>query len=229
MSNPRWGNVGYKKKVLSEDAWDPEMERQVYDQSFYQNDVDELRVATPFVRRFFLRELPPWDSCCDLGCGLGLWMSAFLGDGKDVTGIDFSIGAQAVNALGERFINADLTKPLNLNRTYDVVTCWEVFEHLPKQLHHDLMMNIIDLDPGILIMSCAGMKVTGADTGELDPPLEKQKGRHHYSCMPLRDFEAIVTRYGFQVDGLLSVLWRQVPKLPNHYRNNTLIFSRNRE
>jgi hypothetical protein len=225
MSTNKWGQVKYKKHVLSGAAWDSEKEKHVYDEVFYKNDVDDLRVATPFVRRFMLKELDHWDSCCDLGCGLGLWVGSLIGDKKDVIGVDFSDGAKEMNILGERYIHSDLTKPINIGRTFDVVTCWEVFEHLPSELHVPLLDNVVALKPKVLIMSCAGMKVTGRDTGELDPPLEKQKGRHHYSCMPLREFAEIVNKSGFQVDGLLTALWRQVPKLPSHYRNNTLIFT----
>lgn len=149
-----------------------------------------------------------------------------LQDGKDVVGVDFSEGAHAVQQLGERYVHHDLTQPLELGRRFDVVTCWEVFEHLPREQHAALLNNVDTLDPHVLIMSCAGLRVTGRDIGELDPVYEKQKGRHHFSCMPLREFAELVSARGWVLDGLLSVLWRQVPKLPRHHRNNTLIFTR---
>lgn len=229
MKNEAWGRVSYDKRVLGKNPWNSTEESKVYDEVFYENDRKDIAVAAPFVRRYFLRDLPGWDSCCDLGCGLGTWMTTLTADGKDVAGVDFSVGAQASNTLGDRYHHHDLTQPFDLGRTFDVVTCWEVFEHLPREMHAGFMDNVLRLDPKVLIMSCAGMRCIGADTGELDPVVQKQKGRHHYSCMPLKEFASIIVARGFQVDGVLSSVWRQVPRLPNHYRHNTLVFTRDRD
>lgn len=220
-----WGTASYPQRRLQA-TWDSESEQSVYDATFYENDRRVLGAATPFVRCFFLRELGEWDSCIDLGCGLGLglWMRALLDDGKDAWGVDFSDGARATNVLGDRYVHADLTQPLQVNRAFDVVTSWEVFEHLTRDVHGAYLDNIVALQPRLLILSCAGFRVSGRDTGDLDPPLEKQKGRHHHSCMTLRELAETITARGFELDGLRSCIWRQVAKVPRHYRQNTLVF-----
>lgn len=226
-STPAWGQVTYPKKKLSKnDAWDADLEKSVYDAEFYQADDSDLIAAAPFVRRFMLTELGQWESMCDLGCGTGVWASTLLASGKDVVGVDFSTGATAGHKLGDRFVAGDITQPLKLERAFDVVTCWEVFEHLPAAQQRDLLANIAALNPRILIASCAGFRVHGTDKGQLNPKLEKQKGRHHYTCLSVRDFAELVMGSGFVVDGILTAIWHSVPKLSPHHRKNTLIFTR---
>lgn len=81
-----------------------------------------------------LSNLPTPDSILDAGCGLGYTIA----DLRDVcgeaaiTGMDFS--ADAIQWAAERFpsdewICADITQ-LKLNRTFDVVVCTEVIEHI---------------------------------------------------------------------------------------------------
>jgi len=61
-------------------------------------------------------------SVLDVGCGKGEWLEAFPVDQK--CGVDI--------AAEEPWIVHDLTVPLGLPRTYDLVLCVEVGEHLPE-------------------------------------------------------------------------------------------------
>ena len=71
-------------------------------------------------------------SVLDLGCNAGWWLRQFIRHGvTDVQGIDGDNMRKHLLIPSKNFAVHDLTKPLNLNRWFDLVLCLEVAEHLP--------------------------------------------------------------------------------------------------
>ena len=70
-----------------------------------------------------VRDLLAPQSVLDLGCGQGEWLDAF--GLEDARGIDIAAPFQ--------HMRRDLTDPLYLGRTFDLVVCLEVAEHLPVE------------------------------------------------------------------------------------------------
>ncbi len=93
-------------------------------------------------------------SLLDMGCGAGGLVFGFASRGHDAIGIDGSdhcknIGVGYWNVLPENFLNCDITKEFQvfdetsgLPAKFDVITMWEVFEHIPEDHIHDVLLNV---------------------------------------------------------------------------------------
>jgi len=87
-----------------------------------------------FVRRF----LPPKARILDVGCAAGYFLRVVQGEGHDVFGVELSpaIAKEAVQALGkERVHIGTLDHAVEAmdfqERSFDLVTLWDVIEHVP--------------------------------------------------------------------------------------------------
>lgn len=73
-------------------------------------------------------------SVLDVGCGVGGWVAAWLGYGADAIGVDGDyVPRDQLCVPADRFIDHDLEAPLDLGRRFDLVTSFEVAEHLPPE------------------------------------------------------------------------------------------------
>jgi SAM-dependent methyltransferase len=95
-------------------------------------------------------------SVVDVGCGLGTFLKVFKEHGvNDVSGIDGSwVDRSSVAIEPGEFLEADLEKPLNLGRRFDLVLCLEVAEHLPASASDTLVKSLVELGD-IIIFSAA--------------------------------------------------------------------------
>jgi SAM-dependent methyltransferase len=75
----------------------------------------------------------PCQSVADFGCGVGTWLSVFCGQGiADVVGVDGDYVDQSRLLIPvAQFKPADLRQPVQIGRSFDLVTSLEVAEHLP--------------------------------------------------------------------------------------------------
>lgn len=189
--------------------YDPEYERNTYDADFYESHTKYYEKGIPnFVS--FLNENVEFESFADLGCGSGAFCAPFQAT-KDVLGVDFSVGAEKFNYLDPKnYLSADLSKPLNLNRTYDLVMSLEVWEHLLPECEQGYLDNIFALKPKTLIISCA-------------PP--GQWGRHHYTPRTGEEVVKIVSSRGYSLNQGLTEKFRTIKKLAGFYKKNTHVFN----
>ena len=84
-------------------------------------------------------------SVLDIGCGAGAWVAACKDLGvSDGWGVD---GAYLERSLllfeQSKFQAKDITQPFDLGRTFDLVLCLEVAEHVPKAAVESLVDNIV--------------------------------------------------------------------------------------
>ena len=105
----------------------------VYSDDFYDYiNVGALRSANRVAPILFDAFQPT--SVLDVGCGQGAWLSAWNAAGvEDACGVDGDyVNRDRFLADAARFTPADLTKPFDLNRRFDLVHSLEVAEHLPE-------------------------------------------------------------------------------------------------
>jgi SAM-dependent methyltransferase len=84
-------------------------------------------------------------SAVDFGCGTGHWLAGLRRHIRDIDvfGINSPVRQDAgVSLPKERFQHADLTKPINLGRKFDLAICIEVAEHLPASAASTLVETI---------------------------------------------------------------------------------------
>jgi SAM-dependent methyltransferase len=100
----------------------------------------------------YLIELVEPTSVVDVGCGSGSWLSVFHELGVDDTvGIDGeAVPTDVVAVPAASFIRHDLTRPLTLDRTFDLVLCLEVAEHIPPLAGQRLITSLTSLGPLVL-------------------------------------------------------------------------------
>ena len=104
-------------------------------------------------------------SYLDLGSGTGAMVNFARKMGVPAIGVDL------INGPEHWFLHHDLTQPLDLQSTFDLITCLEVAEHLPEDGGAVLIETIARHMPvgGRLLFSAA-------------PP--GQHGEHHINCQP---------------------------------------------
>lgn len=105
-----------------------------YTEQFYRDHQAGARSSARAVVPFIQRLLRPV-SVVDIGCGVGTWLSVWQECGVgDVFGVDGAyVKPETLAIPAAQFRAHDLTKPLALERQFDLVMSLEVAEHLPAQ------------------------------------------------------------------------------------------------
>jgi SAM-dependent methyltransferase len=77
----------------------------------------------------------PVTSVLDVGCGVGAWLAEWANVGiDDYFGVDGDyVDQTSLKIPADHFKGHDLQTPLDLGRTFDVVTSFEVAEHIPEE------------------------------------------------------------------------------------------------
>jgi SAM-dependent methyltransferase len=104
-----------------------------YTERFFQSHREGARRSAEAIVPLVLTLIRP-GSVLDIGCGLGTWLAAFRRHGvDDVLGVDgHHVDAQRLEIPVDRFVAADLERPVLLGRQFDLVVSLEVAEHLPE-------------------------------------------------------------------------------------------------
>jgi SAM-dependent methyltransferase len=151
-------------------------------------------------------------SVVDIGCGSGDWLLAFNELGVvDVLGIDDGVGSKAaLQASSDRFLRADLRKPIPVNRSFDLAICMEVAEHLPAQDARGLVCSIAALAPVVLFSAA----------------IPQQPGVSHINCRWPEYWVKEFANEGYVVrDCIRWAVWNN-PKVSWWYAQNALLFVR---
>lgn len=162
------------------------------------------RVVVPFVVERFHPT-----SVLDVGCGIGAWLATFKAFGvADVMGVD-SAAVRSAFALDQQcFIEHDLTKPLHLDRSYDLALSLEVAEHLPERAA-EVLVSSLAAAASLVLFSAA---------------IPGQRGPGHQNCQWPDYWRERFARVGFQAADLLrQSLWDD-ERVSWWYRQNLLVF-----
>ncbi|MGB2716119.1 MAG: methyltransferase domain-containing protein [Vicinamibacterales bacterium] len=177
----------------------------IYYQYINQGSLQSARVLLPLVARHFLVR-----SVVDFGAGQGAWLRVWQDLGTDdVLGLDGDyVDRSELLIAAKRFVAADLTKPIRLNRTFDLVQSLEVAEHLPSSAAAIFIDNLVAHGKVILFSAAA----------------PGQGGEHHVNERPYSCWRDLFhERHYTPLDMIRPVLARDVRVEP-WYRYNSFVF-----
>lgn len=186
-------------------------DRYLYDQAFFDaqstGSLASARAVVPLVHDW----LHP-SSLLDVGCGIGTWVAAWRDAGiDDAEGVDGGyVKADRLLLDPARFHAIDITHPFRLARTFDLVQCLEVAEHLPCAAASTLVDNLTAHAP-IVLFSAA---VPG------------QGGENHINEQPPEFWRALFRERGYEVFDFFRHQFADRPEVEAWYRYNTLLFVR---
>ncbi len=122
-----------------------------YMSEFFDEHREGARNSAKVIVPLVLEQINP-ESLVDVGCGTGTWLSIFKDHGvTDVLGIDGDyVDRATLEVPATEFLAHDLTKPLRINRQFDLVVSLEVGEHLPAASAETFVDSLTQLGPVIL-------------------------------------------------------------------------------
>lgn len=191
----------------------------------YENDadyIDDLNVVTnsedlilwhhlnaiSFLRSNFKSEKA---KVLDVGCFNGFFVKKMLSLGFDAHGIDFNNNAVAYGqeklGLGSRISSISVEQSIAQGNRFDVITLFEVLEHLPEV--KPFLVNVLKLlkDDGVIIISTPNNNMCWR------PPLDYPP--HHLSRFTIKSLEACLSGLGLK--SLLIAEQMSTYELIRHY------------
>ncbi len=156
-------------------------------------------------------EIP--QSLLDVGCGTGTWMRAASDVGvADVFGVDGVEVPESDLHVSPRLIKTlDLTLPWDLSKTYDVILCLEVAEHIEEGFSETLIKSLVKhADIIYFSAACPG-----------------QTGQHHVNCQWPEYWQKIFNKFGYVCED--SIRWKiwDDSSIEPWYRQNLFIAKKN--
>src|SRR5580692_2807217 len=140
-----------------------------YDDTFFaMADRTAAASAKGLIRA--LAEALPANSVLDVGCGRGVWLAQWLRHGAtEVLGVDGPyIDAKMLHVPGSSFLARDISQPLSLGRTFDLVQSLEVAEHL-AEANAETFIDTLTRHGSVILFSAA---------------IPGQGGEHHINEQP---------------------------------------------
>jgi SAM-dependent methyltransferase len=182
-----------------------------YTADFYKKDRDGSRRSASQIVPLLMELVQP-ESVIDVGCGVGGWLSAFRECGvKDLYGIDGDYVDRNLLEIPEQsFFVSDLTKPIQLNRQFDLVVSLEVAEHLPDSCA-DMFVDSLTKLGAVILFSAA---------------IPHQGGTHHVNEQWPEYWAQYFQAKGYAViDCIRKKIWTN-KKVDYYYAQNILLFAR---
>jgi SAM-dependent methyltransferase len=134
----------------------------LYSEEFYKMIEGYSRNAADVILPLLL-DLFPNPSVVDIGCGNGTWLKGFQDRGvTDFLGVDGSyVDANILKIPVNHFLSADLSKPLAIDRKFDISMTLEVGEHIPTESSDAFVETLTNLAP--VVMFSAAIPHQGGD------------------------------------------------------------------
>lgn len=185
------------------------MQNRFYNREFFETIRDgSVRSADVIVP--LVMGLLPVTSVVDVGCGQGAWLASFQRRGvSDILGMDGDyVDRSSLFIPAEKFAAADLTKPMNLGRRFDLAVSMEVAEHLPAEGAGVFVETLTRLAPAVLFSAAVPF----------------QGGNHHINEQWQSYWAELFAACGYRtIDCIRSKVWDD-PAVEWWYAQNTLLF-----
>jgi SAM-dependent methyltransferase len=182
-----------------------------YTKSFYEEirngSTRSAEVMVPLVLN-----LLPVHSVVDVGCGDGSWLGVFRNLGvEEILGIDGDyVDRDILRIPQDHFQAADLTKPLDLKRVFDLAISLEVAEHLPPESAEPFVASLCRLAPAVLFSAAIPI----------------QGGNHHLNEQWPDKWATLFREHGYvAVDFIRKRVW-QNKSVEWWYAQNMLLFAK---
>jgi SAM-dependent methyltransferase len=158
-----------------------------------------------------LADLMPIRSVLDLGCGRGVWLAGWLQRGATrVLGVDGPyIDRDKLHIPGASFIAHDLSRPVALDRSFDLVESLEVAEHLAQSVS-DTFVDSLTRHGQLILFSAA----TPGQGGEHH--INEQPWQYWRQKFAARDYEVFDFLRPRLVHDRAVYLW---------YRHNVFVYA----
>ena len=185
-------------------------EQSPYDDNFYLGQRDMSRRSAEIIIPEVLN-LYPVQSACDVGCGVGAWVSVLLSCGVDAVGMDGAyVNPELLQIPKERFVAADLRKPLPKDRQFDLAISLEVAEHMEEAYAAQFVDSLTGIAPVVLFSAAI--------------PL--QKGLGHVNEQWQQYWVGLFGHHRYvPIDYIRRKVWSD-PRIPPHYAQNIVLYCR---
>ena len=184
----------------------------IYTPAFFAEHHQTVTLSAAAVAPIVMEQLQP-TSALDLGCGWGEWLQAFRNLGvKDTFGVDISPPSSIPDwTFADEYRQHDLTTPLDLGRTFDLVISLETAEHLPESAADTYVENIV-------IHAADAVLFSGAVPG--------QEGLNHVNCQPHEYWHEKFEAHGFETTDTIRPLIPLTRYVSQWYRENLFVYRR---
>ncbi|MGO9303378.1 MAG: class I SAM-dependent methyltransferase [Candidatus Korobacteraceae bacterium] len=181
-----------------------------YDERFFEGQVaGSLQAARAIVPHIVSLVRP--HSVVDVGCGLGTWLKVFQENGIiEIRGFDGDYVDQSRLMIDPtNFTKVDLTRPLNVDRRYDLAICVEVAEHLPERSARYLIRGLTSLAPAVVFSAA----------------IPGQGGLHHLNLQWPPYWQGLFAEHQYvRLDAIRPKIWRD-QYINWWYRQNILLYA----
>jgi len=148
-------------------------------------------------------------SVVDFGCGHGAWLRVWQRAGASVLGLDGPyVDCDKLLIDAAAFRAADLSKPIDLGRRFDLVESLEVAEHLPAARAEQFVTTLTSHGPCVLFSAA----VPG------------QGGENHINEQPLDYWRAMFGRRGYVAVDFLRPSLLNNSAVEASYRYNVILY-----
>jgi hypothetical protein len=179
-----------------------------YDRSFYDY-LQSFAVASAERVVPIVSSALPVRNIVDFGCGQGAWLSVWAEKGAEIHGLDGDYVDRAGLLIpATSFQPADLARPIQLERRFDLAQSLEVAEHLPSDRAEAFVSTLVAHAPCVLFSAA----VPG------------QGGMHHVNERPLEYWRGLFRRHGYVAVDCIRPAIRNDAAVQPWYRCNTLLY-----